>query len=161
MCLWATRLRKVLSSRTFSLPGEVGNISAVHGRSALLYALTGDPAVRTCLLVMIVLALNGVFILEQPALSWFEYFPRFRDLCKKMKFWKVSWYMWHYGAPTPKRHFAYSNSPCIRSFSRGKLRGWKKKVRPGAPKSAYYYKDAKGKKRYVGTKFLKGTGSGA
>ncbi|CAE7909693.1 unnamed protein product, partial [Symbiodinium necroappetens] len=117
-------------------------------------------ASRTCLLLMMVLALNGVFVLEQPALSWFEWFPRFRDLCKKWKIWRVSWYMLHYGAPTPKRHFAYSNSPCIRRFSRGKLRGWKKKVLPGAPKSAHYYKDAKGKKCYVGTKFLKGTGSG-
>lgn len=158
-CLWGIQLSEVLLSRMFWHPGDSSNVCSAVPRLLCHSSCTVWP--RTCLLVMMVLALNGVFIIEQPALSWFEYFPRFRELCKITPIWKVSWYMLHYGSPTPKRHHAYSNSACIRHFNRGKLRGWKKKVLPGAPKTARYYTDAKGKKRWVGTKHLKGSGSGA
>ena len=101
------------------------------------------------------LALRGVFILEQPALSFFEYFPRFVKICRMVKIWRGSWYMLHYGGPTPKRHFAYSNSKCVLQLNRGRLRGWKKK-KDGNP--VKHYVDRRGKRRFVGTKFLKGTG---
>ena len=63
--------------------------------------------------------------------------------------------MLHYGGPTPKRHFAYSNSKCVLQLNRGRLRGWKKKKQGNPVK---HYTDARGKRRFVGTKFLKGTG---
>ena len=111
---------------------------------------------RTCLLLLIIISMGGVFVLEQPALSWFECFPRFRAICALVKIWRASWYMLHYGAPTPKRHFAYSNSRCVLKLSRGKLRGWRKNV--SAKRPVRHYQDKHGKKRYVGTKFLTSTG---
>ncbi|CAE7359121.1 unnamed protein product [Symbiodinium sp. CCMP2456] len=40
---------------------------------------------RTCLLMLLVLAMNGVFILEQPGGSFFQYFPRFQELWQTVK----------------------------------------------------------------------------
>ena len=40
----------------------------------------------------------------------------------------VRWWMGHYNAPTPKRHWGASNSPLIRKIDKGVLQGWKKKV---------------------------------
>ena len=104
---------------------------------------------------MMVTALGGAWIVEQPAQSRFEIFPRFRALYQKLKVYKVAWYMLHYGSRTPKRHFAYSNSPAVAKFSRGQLRGWRKLASGNVVK---HYVDGKGKKRFVGTKLLKGTG---
>ena len=97
--------------------------------------------------------MNGVFILEQPAQSFFQYFPRFKALCDKVRIHKVAWYMLHYGSRTPKRHFAYSNSDCVLRLNRGKLRGWKRAVSGHTVK--HYVKNSK--KKYVGTKHLKTT----
>jgi hypothetical protein len=63
--------------------------------------------------------------------------------------------MYHYGAKTPKRHLAFSNSSAISEFSQGRLRGWKK-LKSGAP--VRHYVNSAGRKCYVGTKYLKKTG---
>ena len=80
------------------------------------------PPLRTCLLILLILALDRCFILEQPAQSFFQYYPRFRSLCAAVKIHKVVWYMLHYGAKTPKRHFAWSNSDIVCRLNRGRLR---------------------------------------
>ena len=113
---------------------------------------------RTCLLLLMILAMDGVFVLEQPFLSWFECFPRFRSIWSRVRIVRGAFYMIHYGGPTPKRHWVYSNSRSVLGLNRGKLRGWKKNKSATAP--VRHYRDAEGKKRYVGTKHLKGTGSG-
>ena len=102
-----------------------------------------------------VLSMNGTFILEQPAQSNFEWFPRFRRIMEMSRVWKVAWYMLHYGSKTPKRHFAWSNSRAILRLSRGKLRGWK---RPATGHTVKHYYDKKGRKRFCGTRLLKQTG---
>ena len=111
------------------------------------------PPLRTCLLILLILALDRCFILEQPAQSFFQYYPRFRSLCAAVKIHKVVWYMLHYGAKTPKRHFAWSNSDIVCRLNRGRLRGWKKAHSNQTVK--HYIKNSK--KKYVGTKNLKKT----
>ena len=118
--------------------------------------LPSSDVCRTCLLILLVIAVDGVFVLEQPALSWFEYFPRFREICSRLRIFRASWYMLHYGGPTPKRHHAYSNSRSILGLNRGKLRGWKKQLHGRNP--VRHYRDRQGRKRWVGTKYLKATG---
>ena len=86
-----------------------------------------NPWPRTCLIIMIVVSMGGVFILEQPALRFFEQFPRFVRIYQKLKIFRATWWMLHYGGPTPKRHYAYSNSRVVQRLSRGKLHGWKKR----------------------------------
>eukprot|EP00438_Fugacium_kawagutii_P027320 Skav202720 [mRNA] locus=scaffold654:835216:838033:- [translate_table: standard] len=62
----------------------------------------------------------------------------------------VKWWMAHFKAPTPKRHWAYCNSKAIHRLDRGKLQGWKKSKDKKKP-TAEHYIDSKGKKRYKGT----------
>ena len=45
-------------------------------------------------------------------------------LCSEVH--KASWWMLHYGGPTPKRHYAYSNSHHVGALSAGALIGWAK-----------------------------------
>ena len=63
--------------------------------------------------------------------------------------------MGHYGSCTPKRHYAYSNSQVIHRIDKGRLQGWKPKA--GKVVTAEHYVDGSGKKRYKGTKHLRGT----
>ena len=68
--------------------------------------------------------------------------------------------MLHYGARSPKRSVAISNSSAIGGLDRGPLRNWKKiKAWLGkrAVQTCKRYKDAKGKRRWVGTKELRST----
>ena len=64
--------------------------------------------------------------------------------------------MGHYHAPTPKRHFAYSNSPVIGNLDRGVLSGWKKREQKKV-KTAITYMNKQGKKCYKGTPELRST----
>lgn len=68
---------------------------------------------------------------------------------------RVAWWMAHYMGPTPKRHFAYSNSAAVGRLDRGVLSGWKK--RENKVKTAVAYVDKQGKKRYKGTPALRST----
>lgn len=64
--------------------------------------------------------------------------------------------MAHYKSPTPKRHYAYSNTKTIHKIDKGVLQGWKKS---NAKKvvTAERYVDGSGRKRYKGTGQLRTT----
>ena len=74
--------------------------------------------------------------------------------CRKVQC--VRWWMGHYKAPTPKRHYAYSNSPAIKRIDKGVLQGWKQKGK-AKNKPVEHYVDSKGRKRYKGTPSLRST----
>ena len=63
--------------------------------------------------------------------------------------------MAHYKGPTPKRHYAYSNSKAIHRIDKGVLQGWKPKEKKVV--TAERYRDASGRRRYKGTKQLRST----
>ena len=68
----------------------------------------------------------------------------------------VRWWMAHYNAPTPKRHYAYSNTPVVLGLDRGVLQKWKPKTGQKVT-TAERYVDKSGKRRYKGTKHLRTT----
>ena len=77
--------------------------------------------------------------------------------CLTIQVFRVGWWMAHYAAATPKRHFGYSNSPYIRKLDKGVLQ-WKN--RGGNQKrvqTAVSYKSKSGKACYKGTAALKQT----
>lgn len=69
--------------------------------------------------------------------------------------------MGKYGGPTPKRHYAISNSPAIRTLDLGPLHFWKDAVKSMAEQGVKpvrlvkTYFDKQGKKRYQGLPALK------
>ena len=66
--------------------------------------------------------------------------------------------MHHYGAPTPKPHYAYSNSPEIKRVHKGKLTGWKKKTaNEGGIQTCEVYQNKRGETCFKGTKRLRET----
>ena len=73
---------------------------------------------------------------------------------------RVAWWMGAYAAPTPKRHYAFSNSRAILKLDLGVLK-WKKIKATRDPRlrveTVKVYKDGKGKVRYQGTKSLRST----
>lgn len=79
---------------------------------------------------------------------------------------RTSWWMMHYGGPTPKRHVAWCNSPNINFLDLGKLRGWAKHKREleakgNAPQPLVHkYIDKSGRRRYKGSRSLKSSESG-
>ena len=128
---------------------------------------------------MLVAAKDGVFALEQPSSSVLEFYPAWLHMLRgfyslfgicsarallrmavfkslfhqlpRFEVWKTSWWMMMFGAPTPKRCYAYSNSRVIRRLDRGYKR-MKAKV-----KTCEKYKDRAGKVRYKGTRELRST----
>ena len=60
-----------------------------------------------------------------------------------------------YDGPTPKRHYAYSNSSAVLRLDRGKLSGWKTSKKQGQVKTAVTYKNGQGKSCYKGTAALR------
>lgn len=76
--------------------------------------------------------------------------------CVFSKVQMVRWWMAHYQAKTPKRHWAFGNTAVVLALDRGVLRKWKPK--PGAHvETAHKYVDGQGKKRYKGTTKLRST----
>ena len=68
--------------------------------------------------------------------------------------------MFHYGAFTPKPHYAYGNSAVLLKLDKGKLKGWKQQAQQeGRPsqKTCETYMNSKGQKCFKGTTFLKKT----
>ena len=75
---------------------------------------------------------------------------------------KAEWYMLHYGSPTPKRSYAFSNSRYVSNLNAGKLKGWSKMKRQLQAQGKSHelvlkYKDAGGKKRWKGSSNLRGS----
>lgn len=75
---------------------------------------------------------------------------------------KATWHMYHYGGPTPKRHYAFSNSRHVGRLDAGKLKGWATKKQ--ALKDSGHghelvdkYKDRDGQLRWKGNKNLRGS----
>ncbi len=72
--------------------------------------------------------------------------------------WQASWWMGSYGAPTPKRHIAFSNAGTVRVLDLGKIaRELQKQLASHNHKSSKTYINSKGKKAFVGTRHLKST----
>ena len=71
----------------------------------------------------------------------------------------TKWWMKHYGAPTPKRHYMMANSPWYTKLDRGPLK--RKKDMPVLPRvvTVQKYIDSAGKRRWKGTKLLRQTES--
>ncbi|CAK8991221.1 unnamed protein product [Durusdinium trenchii] len=119
---------------------------------------------RTIYLLVVVVCLGGVFGLEQPRLSNFEFYPmflEFRGLCYEVNggssaVWRVGWWMAHYQSLSPKRHYAFSNSQVIQKLDRGKLSGWKKKGKEKL-QTTIQYQSADGKRCFKGTAALRKT----
>ncbi|CAE7484592.1 unnamed protein product [Symbiodinium sp. CCMP2592] len=79
-------------------------------------------ASRMCLLLLVVTALSGVWSVEQPSGSFLEFYPRFRWVLQTLgegAVTKVTWHMRHYGAPTPKPHWAFANASAISQLYQG------------------------------------------
>ena len=73
--------------------------------------------------------------------------------------------MLHYGGPTPKRHYAFSNCRHVANLNAGKLRGWarvKKALKQDGKLQSLvdHYVDKQGKKRWKGNKSLRASESG-
>lgn len=73
---------------------------------------------------------------------------------------KTSWYMLHYGGPTPKRHYAFANTHHIDKLNLGQLRGWIQKKEALKELGQTYdlvdkYVDASGQARWKGNKRLR------
>ena len=63
-----------------------------------------------------------------------------------------------YGGLSPKRHVAYSSSPWIERFNIGRLSGWKASENT-KKNTAVWVDKVTGKRKWHGTKHLKGTES--
>ena len=77
----------------------------------------------------------------------------------------MSWWMRHYGAPTPKRHYLYANSNAIHRLDKGQLTGWKvikaELKKKGLQKDLVEkYVDSKGVRRWKGSAALRSSESG-
>jgi hypothetical protein len=64
--------------------------------------------------------------------------------------------MFLFGAPTPKRHVGWSNSPAVSFLNTGNLHGWQP-AKNQDHKTYSSYVNADGVKCYHGTKYLKKT----
>ena len=71
---------------------------------------------------------------------------------------RVTWWMAHWGSPTPKRQYMYSNCAAVSTLDRGKLHltTWRKKNK-NAPQTTKRYKDGKGRDCWSGTDQLRKT----
>lgn len=56
---------------------------------------------RAILICMLVVALGGVFLVEQPASSRLPWYPRWENFVRKIKMWRCGWWAMQYGALTP------------------------------------------------------------
>ena len=65
--------------------------------------------------------------------------------------------MQHYAAPTPKRHYGYSNSPVAMRLDKGKLEKHQRKPKGERIPTADIYFDKKGRRRYKGNANLSAT----
>ena len=142
---------------------------ATHKRSAVLP--WGDTSLesvrvgnclmsRSILLAFLCWCLGGAFLMEQPGSSRVTVYPRFEWFVSRMpNLWRAAWWGRHYGALTPKRHRAWSNSPKVGLLDRGRLS--KVERERCIVKTTDRKINRQGKKSFAGNRFLKGTQSGA
>ena len=79
--------------------------------------------------------------------------------CSSSKVHRVAWWMYHYDAPTPKRHYAWSNSRQVKCLDKGRLNMVKYKACRKAKEvvTAKRFRNKDGKQCYQGTKQLRDT----
>lgn len=65
--------------------------------------------------------------------------------------------MYHYSGPTPKKHYAFANSPHIGRLWRGRLVGWTKKPKEERERKSttIRYVDKQGRARWKGSPLLR------
>jgi len=56
---------------------------------------------RSILISYLVACLGGAFMIEQPASSRLCWYPKFEELLRKLRIWRVGWWSRHYGALSP------------------------------------------------------------
>lgn len=75
------------------------------------------------------------------------------------KIYEAKWWAGMYGAPTWKRHIAWSGSPTVQCLDLGKLCAkYKALIKKYGVKSTKQYQSKAGKSRFAGSKALKATG---
>ncbi|CAL1147192.1 unnamed protein product [Cladocopium goreaui] len=119
---------------------------------------------RMCALLLLTTCLGGAWTVEQPLGSVLEFYTTFRRVVKSIydaagpfAVVKVKWWMIHYSAKTPKRHYGYSNSAVALEFDKGKLTQSDRKPKSERIRTADAYYDKKGVKRYKGNSNLRST----
>lgn len=113
---------------------------------------------RTICLCMLVTAKQGVWVLEQPGSSVLEFYPAWLHFLNALYQWygmksvrRVAWWMSRYGAKSPKRQYAWANSPAILRLDVG----WKKMKH--TIRTCHQYVNKNGKRCWHGSSQLKRT----
>lgn len=90
----------------------------------------------------------------------YERVPKNKNInADPFKVWTACWWMAHYMSKFPKRHIAWSNSPTVGKLDLGTLcRSVMKMLAKSGKRSATTY-ESRGRKRFVGSKFLRSTQS--
>lgn len=118
-------------------------------------------AARVALLALLVTALGGNWVIEQPRSSLLFQHERFQWLCKRFKIFRICIWMGSFNAPTPKPTLLWSSTAAISGFWTGRfhLKDFKEKEnRAGYLKPVRRYTDSKGRRKYQGTRDLTKTG---
>ena len=107
---------------------------------------------RLVLLLMVVIAKCGIYVIENPAGTLLWQHERFQYFCNKMAWvYTISFWMAHFGSPTPKRTTVMSNSKFVGMLHMGPFSRSKCKK----SSTTRQYRDRQGRKRFVGTSKLK------
>lgn len=115
---------------------------------------------RSVLLILLVIAVGGVPLVENPNSTLLHHHPRFAQLVNMLKKRGISLYrqaMWmkHFGHACLKRTLLWSTSEAVKYLDLGPI---KKNQHKSEVKTAHKYQDRSGKTRYKGAgKDLKGT----
>lgn len=81
------------------------------------------------------------------------------DTMEPIKVYEAKWWAGMYGAPTWKRHIAWSSSPTVALLDLGRLcKKFKQRIAKFGVKSTKQYKSKSGKKKFCGSKTLRSTG---
>lgn len=199
------QMGNILASRSltkcweyFFLKYPIGAFKPPAIRFWLKYQPLSFKSPRVCALIMVISAMNGAWLIEQPRSSQLIWHPRVRQLFRALpkvpcweetsrnvlvqfvcsaktyvrilgtdnlfqtlvapKVYQAAWWMGSYGAPTPKRHIAYSNAPSVQLLDLGSLvKEVRKRLSKHNQQSSRTYVSRDGKQRFVGTRFLKRT----
>lgn len=109
---------------------------------------------RTTLICLLTVAVNSVFLVQQPQNFLLPRWRRFEWMMNSVVYvYKTALWMMHHGAPSPKRTWLWSNMPEIELLNYGTLT---KAVREAntSSKTVRKYQDSTGKWRFVGTAAL-------
>ncbi|CAE7616202.1 unnamed protein product [Symbiodinium sp. CCMP2456] len=114
---------------------------------------------RSILLLYLATSLGLTWMVEQPRGSVLDMYPTWRHMLMQLyrvagtrAASRVCWWMSHYGSPTPKRHYMWSNSASVGEIDKGKLQMVTRGSKAPGPKSARYYRNKSGKKCWEGTR---------